>query len=160
MKYVTAFLLLVLCIMGAVTMASLIRDTPQYADGEPVAIIKEWLQKYPVPLESVLTDTEPAEVESETIWTEEYLGKGKWLVSHAVLPSEYSESNLTFEEWIAKTKGWSATRLDEYASDLSPEEQESFREQMRTYNSGQSEYVDVLKQWYVYEKSGLVEQIP
>ena len=159
MKYVTALLLLVLCFMGVVTMVLLIRDTPQYADGEPIAIIKDRLQKYPTPSESTPTDTIAVIVESETIWTEEYLGKGKWLVSNAVLPSEYSQSDLTFEEWIAKTKGWSATRLQEYASDLSPEEQESFREQMRTYNSGQSEYMDVLDQWYVYEKSGLVEKI-
>jgi len=40
-----------------------------------------------------------------------------------------------------------------------PEEQESLKEQMRTYNSGQLKYVDVLEQWYVYEKSGLVEKI-
>ena len=159
MKYVTALLLLVLCFMGVVTMVLLIRDTPQYADGEPIAIIKDSLQTYPTPSESPPMDTITVVVESETIWTEEYLGKGKWLVSNAVLPSEYSQSDLTFEEWIAKTKGWNAVRLKEYASDLSPEEQESFSEQMRTYNSGQSEYMDVLDQWYVYEKSGLVEKI-
>lgn len=145
--------------MGVVSMVLLLRDTPQYADGEPIAIIKEKLQTSPTPLESAPTDTVKVVEESDTIWTEEYLGKGKWLVSNAVLPSEYSRSDLTFEEWIAKTKGWSATRLQEYASDLSPEEQESFREQMRTYNSGQSKYMDVLDQWYVYEKSGLIEKI-
>lgn len=159
MKYITALLLLVVCIIGAVTLAFIIRDTPQYADGEPIAVIKDWVEKQPGLSSSVLTNTAKADIESKTMWTEEYLGKGKWLVSNAVLPAEYSRSDLTFEEWIAKTRGWSAARLTEYASDLSPEEQESFQEQIRTYNSGQAQYMDVLEQWYVYEKSGLVEKI-
>ncbi|OGN89301.1 MAG: hypothetical protein A2Z74_00095 [Chloroflexi bacterium RBG_13_46_9] len=161
MKYVTAIFLFVLTIIGAVTMGFLIRDNPQYAVGEPTAIVKDWLQKQGVLSSSVPTDeaAENTEEESETFWTEEYIGNGKWLVSNAILPSGYSETELTFEEWISRTKGWSATRLQEYADDLSPEQREAYQEQLRTYTSEQSQYVDVLEQWYVYEKSGLIEKV-
>jgi hypothetical protein len=162
MKYLSVLLLLVLTIMGAVTMTFLIRDVPQYAAGEPVAIIKDWLLKRAVPSSSLPTDISPEnsqEDENEIMWTEEYLGKGKWLVSNAVIPSGYSESELTFEEWIAKTKGWDANRLKEYADDLSPEARESFQENMRTYTSGQPQSVDLINQWYVYERSGLIEKV-
>jgi hypothetical protein len=153
MKYATAVLLFVLTVMGAVTMGFLIRDVPQYAEGEPIAIVKDWLQKQQILSSTIQTDlTQNPNEDASTIWTEEYQGKGKWLVTSAVLPSGYSESDLTFEEWIARTKGWSASRLAEYADDLSPEKREAFQEQLRTYNSGQLQYLDVVEQWYVYEK--------
>ena len=41
----TKILLLALCIIGIVALVVLIRDNPKYADGEPVAIVKEWLLK-------------------------------------------------------------------------------------------------------------------
>ncbi len=160
MKYVTAIFLFVLTILGAVTMGFLIRDNPSYAVGEPTAIVKDWLQKHGVLSSPILTDEATGTmIENGTFWTEEYTGNGKWLVSNAVLPSGYSETELTFEEWISRTKGWSATRLKEYADDLSPEQREAYQEQLRTYTAEQPQYIDVLEQWYVYEKSGLVEKV-
>ncbi len=153
MKYVTALLLLVLAVMGAVTMGFLLRDEPQYAGGEPTAIVKAWLSGQPsVPSSNV--------TQGKVVWTEDYLGHGKWRVSKAVMTSGYSKTELTFEEWIAKTKGWDATRLTEYASDLSPEEQETFQEQLRTYSSGPQAASSIIEQWYVYESSGLVQRVP
>jgi len=152
MKYVTALLLLALTAMGAVIMGSLLRDDPEYADGEPAAIVQDWLARQPsVPSSNVTA--------GKLDWTEEYLGQGKWLVSKVALSSGYSKTELTFEEWIAKTKGWDATRLAEYASDLSPEDQEAFQEQLRTYNTGPGPSVSIIEQWYLYESSALVQRV-
>lgn len=171
MKYVIVLLLFALCIMGAVTMGFLIRDNPQYADGEPIAIVKDWLQRQQLVSSTtafavgstdqptIITENDLAnEDQDKTIWMEEYLGNGKWLVSKATLSSGYSKTDLTFEEWIAKTKGWNVTRLTEYVSDLSPEDQEAFQEHMRTYHPGQQP-LNILEKWHIYEKSGLVEKI-
>ena len=171
MKYVTTILIFILCIIGVVATVMMTRDTPQYADGEPTAIVKDWLQKQPPALSSATqvfgsenNNTLLAGISSENgeqdkiIWTEEYLGSGKWMVSKATLPSEYSETNLTFEEWISKTKGWNASRLKEYESDLSPEARETYQEQLRTYSPGQ-QLVNIIEKWYIYEKSGLVEKV-
>jgi len=153
MKYVTAFLLLVLAAMGAVTMGSLLRDDPKYADGEPTAMVRDWLGRQPTVSSSNVTA-------GRILWTEDYLGHGKWRVSRATVSAGYSKTELTFEEWIAKTKGWDAARLTEYASDLSPEEQEAFQEQLRTYNSGPQQSVSITDQWYLYEASGLIQRVP
>ncbi len=169
MKLASTVMLFVLCIffgIGALVMIT--RDNPQYAAGEPIAIVKDWLGKHQAFSSSspVMPSKEnttggtkkPAEDMAEVAWTEEYLGHGKWLVSKVELPSNYSETDLNFEEWIAKTRGWDADRLKEYASDLSPEEQEAFQEELRTYDPGQQP-VDITDEWYVYEHSGLVEEV-
>ncbi len=153
MKYVTAILLFVLAAMGAVTMGSVMRDDPKYAGGEPTAIVQDWLVKHG----PVATSNNTL---GRIVWTEDYLGHGKWRVSKAALSSGYSKTELTFEEWIARTKGWDAARLTEYASDLSPEEQEAFQEQLRTYNGGAPSSATVIEQWYLYETSGLVQRVP
>ncbi len=152
MKYVTALLLLVLTAMGAVLMGALLRDDPKYASGEPTVIVQQWLSKQPAAASANVTD-------GKVDWTEEYLGHGKWLVSKVALSSEYSKTELTFEEWIAQTKGWDASRLTEYASDLSPEGQEAFQEQLRTYNSG-PQPGSTIDKWYLFETSGLVQRVP
>ncbi len=165
MKYVTAFLMVVLCVMGSVALVLFTRDNPQYADGEPTAIVKDWLAKQP---KDVLPATDGASVapgtdgvapanEEQPVWTEEYAGNGKWTVSKASIRTDYSKTDMTFEEWIVKTKGWDANRLTEYASDLSPEDQKVLQENLRTYNSGQPD-IEIKQTWYVYEKSGLVEE--
>ncbi len=153
MKYVTAFLMLVLVTMGAVIMGSLLRDDPAYAKGEPTAMVRQWLAKQSLSLSSNVT-------EDKIVWTEDYLGHGKWMVSKATVSADYSRTELTFEEWLARTKGWDAARLAEYASDLSPEDQEAFQEQMRTYSSAAPQQsVSMKDQWYFYETSGLVQHI-
>jgi hypothetical protein len=164
MKYVTAFLLVVICAIGLVALVLLTRDKPQYADGEATAIVKDGLHKQNTALAAPAGTDSPAgiislidEAQPQSVWMEEYKGRGKWLVSKADLP-ESGDSNLTFEEWIAKTKGWDEKRLAEYASDLSPEEQHTFQAQLRTYSSGQQD-MDVIDKWYVYENSGLIEEV-
>lgn len=157
MKYVTSILLLVLCLMGGITMRELFLDKPQYAEGEPTSIVKNWLAKQPAAA-STPAGTTRKEIPENTTWVEDYLGSGKWQVTQAVLSSGYSESELTFEEWIAQTKGWDANRLKEYASDLSPEDEEAYNEHLRAYDPGH-ESLNVLEQWYLYEKSGLIEPV-
>lgn len=158
MKYVTAFLLFAICVIGIFAIAIFMQDKPTYAEGEPAALVKEWLKTQPEASGTIVTAGYTDVDENSDVWLEKYLGDGKWIVSKADLPSDFSKSDMTFEEWIAKTKGWDAARLTEYASDLSPEEQESFQEELRMYNSGQST-VDVIDQWYVYENTGLVEAV-
>jgi len=163
LKYVTAFLLFALCVIGALALILITRDNPQYAAGEPVAIVKDWSQKQQAMLTSdtsfVNSEYNGTEVaENSAIWTEDYLGHGKWLVSRATLTSGYSKTEMTFEEWLATTKGWNSSRLAEYASDLSPEQQETFQEHLRTYAPGQ-QFADTLEKWHLYEESGLVEKI-
>ncbi|HEX2975889.1 MAG TPA: hypothetical protein VHO68_08120, partial [Bacteroidales bacterium] len=93
-------MLVVLCLIGAIALILFTRDNPQYADGEPTAIIKDWLSKQPpITLSALDKITASASILDEdqgpTIWMEEYLGSGKWLVERANLPSSNNE-NLTF----------------------------------------------------------------
>jgi hypothetical protein len=164
MKYITAFLLVVLCVIGAIALILFTRDNPQYADGEPTAIVKDWLSKQPAGLATpvsintvsgVISASDEGQVQA--IWMEEYLGHGKWQVSRANIPDTNGQT-MTFEEWISRTRGWDENRLNEYASDLSLEEQHTFQEQIRTYSSGQ-QGLDILDEWYLYEKSGLVDEV-
>jgi hypothetical protein len=164
MKYITAFLLFVLCVIGIGALVLATRDNPEYSSGEPIAMVKDWLSKQQQSALSAPTGIDAApEISSfinddpeQAIWTEEYLGHGKWRVSKAIAFTSGSQ-DMTFEEMIARTKGWNETRLAEYVSDLSPEDQIAFQAQVRTYTSGQP-YLDVLEEWYVYEKSGLIEE--
>jgi len=171
MKFAVPIMLFVACILGIVALVVVTYDNPEYADGEPTAIVQDWLRKNQEVSSSTTPVTAPAEItlggikiepanedRGEVIWMEEYLGKGKWLVSKAELPSTYSETELTFDEWIAQTRGWDANRLQEYASDLSPEDREAFQEELRTYNPGQLP-VDIFNEWYIYEHTGLVVEI-
>lgn len=171
MRLATVVLLIIVCILGIATLTMVYQDKPEYADGEPTAIVQDWLRNSQEAAASTSpgtpateeipgnTDRKPADEDrGEVIWKEEYLGEGKWLVSKAALPSDYSETELTFNEWISQTKGWDVTRLQEYSSDLSPEDQEAFQEHLRTYNPGQ-QAVDILEEWHVYEHTGLVEEV-
>jgi hypothetical protein len=165
MKYITVVLLIILCMIGVVALVLINRDKSQYADGEPTAILKNWLERQPINTLAISVNASTSldidkvivDDQGQAIWTEEYLGNGKWLVSKANLPASNNE-NLTFEEWIAKIRGWDENRLNEYESDLSPEDQYTFQAQLRTYNSGQQDS-DAIEKWHIYEKSGLVEKV-
>ncbi len=166
MKYITAILLIVLCLIGALALLLVTRDRPQYASGEPIAMVKDWLNKQPKSTPSMTSYVNAAltvniaagEDQDESIWTEEYIGHGKWLVSKANIQANFSKTEMTFEEWNARTQGWDANRFTEYAGDLSPEDQQQFQAELRSYNSGQQDFT-VTDEWYIYEKSGLIEAV-
>lgn len=171
MKLAGVLLLFALCILVVIALVLITHDNPEYADGEPIAIVQDWLRNNQetsssmslaaTPTEETLGGIKPEPADEdpgEVIWMEDYLGDGKWLVSKAELDSTYNETELTFDEWIAKTKGWDANRFKEYKSDLSPEDREAFEEEYRTYNPEQLP-VDIVDKWYVYEHTGLVEEI-
>ncbi len=86
MKFAVPVMLFVACILGIVALVVVTYDNPEYADGEPTAIVQDWLRKNQETSSSTAPVTAPAEEtsggtkaepenedQSEVFWMEEYI---------------------------------------------------------------------------------------
>jgi len=234
----TKILITALSIFGLVAFLVLIHDYPKYADGEPTAIVQEFLlndkefhhivislspaiigvgdkktytaeafNQYDKSLGDVTADTTfsvqsaaggswqnnvyTSEVEGlwtvtgnylgkvdtanltvksnptqeeledkeslvEETWDEEYLGRGKWVVTRRISTNSGYNYNSIAEYWDEQLQS-QIFRLREYTNDLPLDDKLSFQEGLwETKSQGLLILTEQDKKWYVYEESGHV----